>query len=192
MITSPSIKAVNKRLQKDVKAHATRLQTAGVRALNRTATSVRKISSDKVRETLNIKASFVKKLLFVQRAKRGKFSSKIAARYERVPVIAFNGVRATKKGVSVRMRKDKPRKLFSGAFIQRMKSGHVGVFRRSLNAKKWTDGRPRSSSPNLKITELKGTSVQAIFAEHLNEIILRGDPIFQKNISREIDFALRK
>jgi len=192
MIGASSVRKATRQLEKEIKSHALKLEKAGVRALNKTATSVRQASSVEVRQTLNIKASFVKRLLVIRKARRGQMRSSIESSYEKVPVIQFGGVRQTKKGVSVRMRKDKPRKTFSGAFIAKMPNGHTGVFRRSLSAGKRSKGRPSTSSPNLKITEIHGPTVQGIFADKTDKILLIGNPILEKNINRELEFELSK
>lgn len=192
MIAQSLLRGASRRLEKEIKSHALKLEKAGVRALNKTATSVRQASSVEVRQTLNIKASFVKRLLVIRKARRGNMRSSIEATYKKVPVIQFSGVRQTKKGVSVRMRKDKPRKTFSSAFIATMPSGHKGVFRRSLSAKKRTKGRPATSSPNLKITEIHGPNVQGIFADKTEKLLLIGNPILEKNINRELEYELSK
>ena len=141
---------------------------------------------------LNLKAAFVKKQLSIKKANRAMPVAEIRSKYAPVPVISFNGVRQTKKGVSVRMRKDKTRKLFKGAFIAKMPNGHRGVFRRSLSATHRTKGRPSTSSPNLKINEIKGPTVQGVFAEKLDALVRLGDPVLEKNLDREVDFALSK
>lgn len=192
MLQALSIKKISNQLARDVKQHGRLLQKAGVRALNKTATTVRKNSSVEVRKVLNLKASLVKKQLGIKKANAANPVAQIQSMYKPVPAVAFNGVRQTKKGVSVKMRKDKSRHLFKGAFIRIMPNGHKGVFKRSSKATRRTKGRPSTSSANLKVSELHGPSVQAVFAESLNKLVAQGDPILDKNLSREIDYALSK
>lgn len=192
MVKGPSIGGVSRQLEKNINRRAKGLRVAGARAINKTITSVRQASSVEVRKTLNLKASFVKRLLTVRKAKAAFLSGSIDSKYVKAPAIQFGGVRQTKKGVSVRLRKDQPRKLFKGAFIATMPNGHKGVFRRSLSATRFSKGRPTTSSPNLKISELHGPSVQQIFAEKQDKLVALGSPIFNRNLNREIEFELSK
>jgi len=192
MLQAASIGKISNHLAREVKQHGRLLQKAGVRALNKTATTVRKNSGIEVRKTLNLKASVVKKQLSIKKANAANPVAEIASTYKSVPVSHFNGVRQTKKGVSVTLRKDKTRKLFKGAFIRTMPNGHKGVFRRSSKATRYSKGRPQTSSPNLKIQELKGPTVQGVFVEKLDHLVVQGNPILDKNLNHEIDYALSK
>lgn len=192
MLQASSVSKISNKLIKEVKQHERLLQKAGVRALNKTATSVRKNSGVEVRKVLNLKAATVKQQLGIKKANAANPVASITSTYKAVPVISFNGVRQTKKGVSVKLRKDKPRLLFKGAFIGTMPNGRKGVFRRSSKATRYSKGRPKTSSPNLKIQEMKGPTVQGVFVEKLDLLVAQGNPILDKNLNREIDYVLRK
>ena len=176
-----------KLLEKELKDTASKMQKAGVRALNKTATQGRNVAQREIRQTINLKASRIKQVLKVKRATNADKMSAIRAGYQQVPVIYYNGVRQTKKGVSVRMRKDLPRFLFKGAFIATA-SGHKGAFRRKKGANRRTKGRPATSSPNLPLIELKGPSPQNIFAEHIDIILKKNDAVLERNYKHELDF----
>ena len=192
MLQATSIEKLSRDLSRSIDRRGRLLQIAGVRALNKTATTVRQRSGVEIRTVLNLKAKAVKDQLSIKKARGNDAVAEIRSRHKSVPLIQYNGVRQTKKGVSVRMRKDKPRKLFKGAFISTMPSGHKGVFRRSSRATHHSKGRARTSSPNLKINELRGPTVQSVFAEKLDALVRIGDPILELNLSREIDFVLSK
>ena len=192
MLQAASIKKISNQLVRDVKQRGRLLQKAGVRALNKTATTVRKNSGVEVRKTLNLKSAVVKKQLSIKKANVASPVAQIQSVYKAVPAIDFNGVRQTKKGVSVKMRKDKARLLFKGAFIRVMPNGHKGVFMRSPKATRHSKGRPSTSSPNLKVAEMHGPSVQGVFVEKLDHLVTQGNPVLDKNLNREIDYALSK
>lgn len=174
MIKAFSAGAASRALEKEIKRQAKAVQVGSVRALNKTATSVRVVASKQIRATLNVKAAFVKKSLGIGRARRGDLRSSIKSLYLPIPLSKFSGVRPTKKGVSVRMRKDHPRKNFKGAFIRN------GVVYRRV-------GRAR-----LPIKKLHGPSVHAIFGEKIEKLVALGDPILEKNLDHEIAYALSK
>jgi len=174
VIRALSIGVVSRALEKEIKRHARAIQVGSVRALNKTAVSVRAAASKEIRGTLNVKAAFVKKSLRIKRARRGALKSEISSIHQSIPLNQFSGVRPTKKGLSVKMRKDKARKLFNGAFIYQSV-----IFR-------------RLSRSRLPIRPLYGPSVHAIFGERIERLVAIGDPILEKNLNREIAFALSK
>jgi hypothetical protein len=98
---------------------------------------------------------------------------------EGVPLIKFIGLKQTSKGVSVRMRKDKPRKVFKSAFKARMPNQHLGAFRRKGKAR-------------LPIKELRGPTVYSIFAEKMPEIISVSEKYLFATIAREIEYELKR
>lgn len=191
MIKAASIKRVSREIERGIKKHESALAKGIVRGLNKSATSVRKISVDEVRNTLNVKSGEAKKSFVVQRASRRKLRMSVGARYKRLPITAFAGTRFGKKGVTARPRKDKGRLSFPGAFRQTVgKGGHKGAFYRSPHANKWTAGRPRTSSPNLPIKEIYGPPVRTVFADKVDAIQRKSDPVIDKTLNREIAYAL--
>jgi len=179
VIAPSAISTATRALEKEVKGHQRKLRRAGARALNKTATKGRNVSSRVIRKTLNLKAKTVKDQLKVTRATPDNHRSTVQGRYKPVPLIKFNGVRQTKKGVTVRMRKDKPRMVFKGAFIARMPSGHIGVFR-------------RTSRSRLPIKQIYGPPVSKIMGDKLPEIINQTAPDLEKTLAHEIQYELSK
>lgn len=168
-------------LEKELREDAKKLKKAGVRALNKTATQSRNFAQRETRKVINIKASKIKKAYAVVRAKinQPEPHAEINVRYTTLPVIEYNGVRQTRKGVSVKMRKDKGRKLFKGAFIQKMPSGHRGVFR-------------RKSKRRLPIRQLRGPSVHSVFVEKLSIIEKKSSEILDRVYTSELNFIFGK
>lgn len=185
-----AIKSAHRALAADLKRQQRDLRRGGARAINRTAITTRKKASQVIRETLNVKAAKIKNRLRIHKATAVNLSGDIQSRYKPLRVSDFNGIRQTKKGVTVRMRKDKPRKVFKGAFIATVRSGHRGAFIRAGNGTRWTKGRPRTSSPNLPIKELLGPNDQTVFGENLDDLVKLSDRVLQERLQHEIDYAL--
>ena len=166
-------------MKKDVHSHSAKLKRAGSRALNKTAVSGRKITVDEVRKEINIKAGAARKQVSLRRSRPSTLKSVLLVKHKPIPLAAYAGVRQTKKGVSVQMMKSKPRKLFKGAFIATMPSGHRGVYRRK--------GKGR-----LPIQELYGPNVQSVFVEKVLLIQDKTLPVLEKNLDHEIRYELSK
>jgi len=103
------------------------INLATVRALNRTATSVRAEASRQINSRYRIKIAAIKKQLRIKKADRFVQVAEIIASGRRIPLIEF-AARQTRKGVTVRV--TSTRKLVRHAFIATMPSGHRGVFAR--------------------------------------------------------------
>ncbi len=88
--------------------------------------------------------------------------------------------RQTKKGVSVQVNQGQ-RKLIKGAFIAKMKSGHVGVFQR--------EGRAR-----LPIQHALSTRVSDVFEDRgmAPAVLDRGQTVFTSSFRRLLPMELRK
>lgn len=122
---------------------------ATLRALNRTATSVRAEGVRRIRERYNLKAGTVRKQLRIDRATRNRLVSAVAASGRPIPLVEF-AARQNRRGVSVKVTRQ--RKTVSGVFIAKMKSGHVGVYKR--------EGKSR-----LPIRELFSVSLPQTFTQ---------------------------
>lgn len=179
MIAPLSILKATRALGKEIQAHSKKLRKAGVRALNKTAAKGRTTASKVIRETLNIKASTVKKQLTIKRATPSQMRSVIKGTYQPLPLIQFGSVKKNKNGVTAKVRKDRPRQMFKGAFIAVMPGGHKGVFR-------------RMSRRRLPLRELYGPSVHAVFGDKIVVIVNKTAPDLEKILAREIDYELSK
>ncbi len=109
-----SVKAAHRALVHELKRQQRDLRRGAARAINRTIITTRTRAKKEITGVLNVKASAVTTRLFkIQRAKAARLEGSLSARYRPLRVIDFKGVRATKKGVSVVMRKDKGRSCFA-------------------------------------------------------------------------------
>lgn len=108
-----------------------------VRSINKTLTGVKTDAADELCKVLNFTEKGVKKTFAISKAKQDDISGFFASTGKPVPLIEFIGTRQTNKGVSVQIRKNRPRKVIPGTFITTVKnvikktgeeSNHTGVF----------------------------------------------------------------
>lgn len=142
------------------------LATARSRALNRTIQMTKTEASRVIRQELPaLKKRQVDRYLSVNRASRRNHEARLICRFKPMPLTYFDPQpkrplheykrRKRIKGVSVRVKHG--RKTIPGSFMARMKSGHLGVFRRK--------GKPR-----LPIKALYGPAPYHIFKDHLDHL----------------------
>lgn len=98
-----------------------------VRALNKTLTGVKTDISTEIRSVITAKKAAVDETIKIQKAYTGNMTAVISSTGKPLALIDYSA-RQTKKGISIQVRKDRPRKVVAGAFIASMKSGHKGVF----------------------------------------------------------------
>lgn len=106
-----------------------------VRALNKTLSGVKTDSSAAIREVVTAKKAAVDETFKISRATDANLSARIASTGKPVALVNFS-TRETQKGVSVQVRKDRPRKVIPDTFKAKMKSGHEGVFWREWHGQK--------------------------------------------------------
>jgi len=99
---------------------------ATVRALNRVGRTMRTRVVRVLRKKLRMKSKTIRKRVWVDRANRKKQRVRVTSGYRGFPYADFSPVQ-TKKGVKVKLSR---RQVLEHAFIARMATGHVGVFRR--------------------------------------------------------------
>jgi len=155
------------------------LHNAMRRTLNKLLSKSKTVGGRAVRETYNIKSKDLNKSLRLRRANYTKLEAEIRVRGNLMKVYYF-GARATRRGVTVRIRKDRGRKLIASAFIQQMRTGHTGVFLRK--------GKER-----LPIREVTTISTAQMFEQAAVDAIQKmiakdGAEILQ----RELDFEYSK
>lgn len=171
------------------------IEKATVRALNRTATTVRAEAAKAIRARYNIKSSEAKDRIKVTPANKFRLQAVITASGRRTPLILFDAKMAArasgKRGiaagdVTVRVLQASGRKVVKGSigrrpFIATMKSGHVGVFVR-------TGGR------RLPIRELFSVSLPQAFTQRailaaLRQVIAERFPV---EMRRQTQYLLSK
>lgn len=152
---------------------------AEIRALNKTARSARSFVSKEIRQTYRIAKSDLDPNLFIEKASRRRLVASLVAAGRRLAIIKFRA-KQTATGVNVEIRRGR-RKAVKGAFIARMRSGHVGVMRRR--------GKKR-----LPIAELRTIGVDAMMSSR--EIFSKArrfiEARFRKVFEQEIKFEMLK
>lgn len=100
---------------------------AGATALNKVAVSARASAIRAITEKYNVPASYVRKLIEIQKASSSRLEALIIVRQgNRVPYIKFPA-KQLESGTVVRVMQDRST-IVRHAFIQSMQSGHKGVF----------------------------------------------------------------
>jgi len=154
-----------------------------VRTLNKTVgTSSGGVQSDAtkaVAQEFNLTQKNIKRDFSVKKAKYSDLSAYVKSKGKPVPLGRFVRTRQTKKGVSVLVKKNRPRTVIRHAFIPKLKSGHTGVF--------WREGKPR-----LPIKQRFGPRIPDIFSnqEVMAPILKKAQERLDKNFSHEVDFLL--
>lgn len=107
-----------------------------VRALNKTATTVRAEASKEIRKDYNLKAKVIKDQITINRANRTTLTAVIVASGKPIPLIEFEA-RPTathtggRRGSNVTVKVKRRRLVVRDAFIATMPGGHVGIFKRT-------------------------------------------------------------
>lgn len=102
-------------------------QTVLVRSLNKTLSGVKTDASAEIRAVVTAKKSAVDATFKSQKATATRLTAVFESTGRPIPLIDF-GARQTQRGVSVQVRRDRPRSVIASAFVATMKSGHKGVF----------------------------------------------------------------
>jgi hypothetical protein len=155
------------------------------RALTRTLASAKVAMSRAVASDAGLKVGYVKDQMSVRvvetAASQGDFVGQLSISGKRIPLIEFSakGPEPSNGKGRVSARVGGVRKVYRGAFITTMPTGHRGVF-------------ARKGSKRLPIVELKGPSLPHVFVKHGAVGIERAQEQFVKELQHEVDFALHQ
>ena len=163
------------------------VQASTVRALNRTATSVRKDAVTEIRKKYKLKSGTIRAQMVIVKASRNRLIAQIIASGKRIPLIEFSaravnpwnkpGRSHKRRGGGVSVNMTGARTLYAGKFIATMpKSGHVGVFERYGGG----------------IRQLVGISVPRALAErHINAALAKlAAERFAVEFQRDLNYRL--
>ena len=158
---------------------------AQVRALNRTIMTAQTEARRAIAQDTSLPQNVVGKSLAVQRATFGRPEATLAATGRRIPLYDFTRQRKLKG-------RPTGRGAIPGGFIARMKSGHVGIFKRVGKARS-RKGLP-SPSPALPITELFGPSLPFVFTNQkiMSALLTNAKANLEKNYRHEVKFLESK
>lgn len=161
------------------------------RVLNRTATSVKAVMAREIAKDIGLPVGPIKDELKVRLAipEDQDIRARISVSGAQIPLSKFHasGPLPSRGRGTVSARIGGSRKRYEGAFLARMRSGHIGVFRRKGASSRKSRG---AWSPNLPIVELKGPSLPHVFAKYAPVGIARGQEQLVKNLEHEVGFAL--
>ncbi|WP_285906782.1 phage tail protein [Pseudodesulfovibrio pelocollis] len=158
------------------------------RALNTTAQGARTDAVTLIRQELNLKAKTVREGLSIERATWSNQEATLVARGKHGVSLMHYAPRPSRPeqrkpsvGVSVQIKKRGTRKAVKGSFVAKMKSGHIGVFKRERGA-----GR-------LPIKQLSGVGFIGYLKRGAMQRRLRRriDERLQKNLLHEVNWLIR-
>lgn len=162
---------------------------AAVRAINKTAMQARTEAVRQVRNAgYNIKASAIRQSFKLHRATKNNLTALLTATGKPIGLIDY-GARQVASGVSVSVKNG--RKIIRGAFLAKMKSGHVGVFVRVGKGHKTVIRNGKRIKTGLPIKELFGPSVPAALSNQAvqNAVGKMIKQKFPKIFAHELQFA---
>lgn len=189
-------------LVKGIKIGEEALLRATVRAVNKTATSVRSEASRLIRKDYRVLDKDVKSRLKIRKANFSRIEAIIfGSQSPGVPLYKFAptpkrtpstkrtkaGGYTPKSGIKAMVKKGQ-RKVVRDAFIQRMSSGHIGVFKRVENQ------RMSLKTKRTVIEELYGPSpLRLLDSDHIQIPLddFTGE-LLEKNTQREAEYYLKK
>ena len=168
-------------------------------AINRSLPGVMTDASRKIREKVTITDKGAKKAMKIQKSDVAKLGGKFVTFGGMIPLTEYS-VNQTKKGLSVRVRKDKPRYLIEGAFLATMKSGHKWAG--------WRAYKPEQKRPVRQLRygrlpkkyrlplskELFGPRVPDVMGNDdvMNPVLAKAQERLDKNLESQVDWLLSK
>lgn len=191
---SVGTKGVDLRLKEAAAASDRAVSKAGGDAIR----AMKTVASRKVRERKAIKAGELSTKLRISYPTRTEEKLwRLGIPAQVMPVIMYPA-RPTKKGVSVLINVGS-RVVIPSAFIARMKSGHVGVFRRVGQASRVPTQRYKgharyAGTKRQAIKELFTTRVIDVFhdAGFVDDVLARGEEVFRGTYTRVLPLELAK
>lgn len=184
-----------KRMMDGVKDGAARVM---MRSINKTLTGVKTDASTEVRAVITAKKSAVDATFKTTSATLTQMSGRFESTQKAMPLIDFS-TSQTQKGVSVQVRKDRPRKVIPGAFQQTMKSGHKGVFWREYKGEKPAVKKKIAYGAlpkryRLPIKQLYGPRVPEILGNDavMAPVLVKAGDRLKTNIEHELNYELSK
>jgi len=171
------------------------------RSLNKAITQSRTRAARVVSDKRNVNVGLARGEMSLKKASYSRLEAAVVATGKPIPLMKVKGVkRQTRKGVSAKVTGKGKTHLFAGAFIAKLDSGHVGVFRRAdlvmsgkltHVSKKATPGTKRF---NLPVIEVKLPSVSSTLAQGDTEKQLQAyaRPVFQAELTRLLKVEMAK
>ena len=168
-------------------------------AINKTLPGVMTDASRKIREKVTITDKGAKKAMKIQKSDVANLGGRFVSFGGMIPLTEYS-VNQTKKGLSVRVRKDKPRYLIEGAFLATMKSGHKWAGWRAYEPEKKQPVRqlrygrlPKKYRLPLS-KELFGPRVPDVMGNDdvMTPVMAKAQERLDKNLESQVDWLLSK
>ena len=185
-----AVKGSLREFSRDLQAMAREIDKGKARALNRAGTHAVAKSAALISSETTLKSSYIKgKLKLMQRAVARDLQAVMRSQKEGVGLLAFKGVRQTKKGITYQPDLTKPRILIRGGFKSPRritKAGRVPLRReiaRPSGGQRWKDIK-------YPLTYLRGPPLSTFFAGRLDRIAEDAYQFLMQRLDHELDFAL--
>lgn len=168
------------------------------RAINETLAGVKTDISSYVRDVITAKKSVVDENIKVTKASVTTLSGVVTVKGKAIPLIEF-GANQVKAGVTAKIYVARSRELFTSAFISRMKSGHLGVFKREY--KGTPVGHPvkrnwfkMPKSYRLPIRQLFGPQLLTIVQDNkvMVPVMASSSERMEKAVRRQLDYEMSR
>lgn len=154
-------------------------------AINRTLLTGRSIVVKRLAKELRLTQKEIRAVTSIRKANYQKLSGSVHVTKNAIPLMQFKP-KQTRAGVTVSVRRGKPRELLRGTFIATMKNGHVDVFERERLGGGKRAGR-------LKIKKRFGPTPAGILLNApgvIQDVMGEVGPVFQKNLRSQTDRLL--
>ncbi|OGP61899.1 MAG: hypothetical protein A2V65_01270 [Deltaproteobacteria bacterium RBG_13_49_15] len=167
------------------------------RAVNKTMTGIRTDATTEIGAILNLKKSRIRDDFKIKKMSMQTMTGNISSTGKPVGLINF-GAKKVSKGVSVQVKKTKPRSTLYHAFITTAK-GAENVFSRAYRGARATvrPGFAYGRLPRLyrfPIERLTGPRIQDIYDDPavMGAVLKKADTRLKTNLSHEMDYELSK
>lgn len=180
------------------------IETVLMRSINRAVSAASTQAAKGISEELNLKQSIIKQDFHTTMARVKTPTGRFRSIGKPQPLINY-GARQTKTGVSVIVKKGRPRQTIPETFIATMKSGHQGVFRRKYER---GTGKPIGNKGNmflnqparwpkeyrLPIEEMFGPRVEDILSNDsvMNPVLEVAGKTINDRLEHETEYYLEK
>ena len=168
------------------------IETATIRAINRTVDGVKTDLSTLARERYNVKLKTVTARIKTYKATKLKYTGEVRSTGKPIPLYLFgpkpSDPRPTQRPqITIEVLKGTRGPVGGGAFVARMKSEHVGIF--------WREKIGDRKVSRLPISERFGPRLENLYASELTDngrLQKSADERMKKNFEHNVDYLFRK
>ena len=190
-----SVKIDEDDLQKaieDLRHIAGGVQTAAMRAINRTVDGVQTDLVTLAREKYNVKAGTVRDRIHLEKATISKLSGRVQSTGKPIPLYEFGPKPSLpqpskRPQITIEVLKGDRKPVGGGAFVAVMKSGHTGIF--------WRDIAGGKKVRRLPISERSGPRLENLYGKELEpggKLQESANERMMKNFTHNVDYLFRK